>query len=90
MELWQTMTRGIYVVTFVVTAISLLVGGIAVMNIMLVSVIERIRDRGPQGSSQRGHPAAVPRRVGDPSASAASWVLGAAAFSYGWRASSAT
>jgi putative ABC transport system permease protein len=46
MELWQTMTRGIYVVTIVVTAISLLVGGIVVMNIMLVSVTERIREIG--------------------------------------------
>jgi putative ABC transport system permease protein len=46
MELWQTMTRGIYVVTFVVTAISLLVGGIVVMNIMLVSVTERIKEIG--------------------------------------------
>jgi putative ABC transport system permease protein len=46
MELWQTMTRGIYVVTIVVTAISLLVGGIVVMNIMLVSVTERIQEIG--------------------------------------------
>jgi putative ABC transport system permease protein len=46
MELWQNMTRGIYVVTFVVTAISLLVGGIVVMNIMLVSVTERIKEIG--------------------------------------------
>jgi putative ABC transport system permease protein len=46
MELWQTMTRGIYVVTFVVTAISLLIGGIVVMNIMLVSVTERIKEIG--------------------------------------------
>ena len=46
MELWQTMTRGIYVVTFVVTTISLLVGGIVVMNIMLVSVTERIKEIG--------------------------------------------
>jgi putative ABC transport system permease protein len=46
MELWQTLTRGIYVVTFVVTAISLAVGGIVVMNIMLVSVTERIREIG--------------------------------------------
>jgi putative ABC transport system permease protein len=46
MELWQTATRGIYVVTLVVTAISLLVGGIVVMNIMLVSVTERIREIG--------------------------------------------
>jgi putative ABC transport system permease protein len=46
MELWQNATRGIYVVTIVVTAISLLVGGIVVMNIMLVSVTERIREIG--------------------------------------------
>jgi putative ABC transport system permease protein len=46
MELWQTMTRGIYFVTLVVTGISLLVGGIVVMNIMLVSVTERIREIG--------------------------------------------
>jgi putative ABC transport system permease protein len=46
MDLWQTATRGIYVVTIVVTAISLLIGGIVVMNIMLVSVTERIREIG--------------------------------------------
>src|SRR6185503_7193029 len=46
MELWQTATRGIYVVTLVVTAISLVVGGVVVMNIMLVSVTERIREIG--------------------------------------------
>jgi len=46
MDLWSTATRGIYVVTIVVTAISLLVGGIVVMNIMLVSVTERIREIG--------------------------------------------
>ncbi|HUL77644.1 MAG TPA: ABC transporter permease [Vicinamibacteria bacterium] len=46
MELWQNMTRGIYVVTLVVTAISLLIGGIVVMNIMLVSVTERIKEIG--------------------------------------------
>ena len=46
MELWQSATRGIYVVTIVVTAISLLVGGIVVMNIMLVSVTERTREIG--------------------------------------------
>ena len=40
------MTSGIYVVTLVVTAISLLVGGIVVMNIMLVSVTERIKEIG--------------------------------------------
>jgi putative ABC transport system permease protein len=46
MDLWQSATRGIYVVTIVVTGISLLVGGIVVMNIMLVSVTERIREIG--------------------------------------------
>src|SRR5688572_13729811 len=46
LELWNNATRGIYVVTVVVTAISLLVGGVVVMNIMLVSVTERIREIG--------------------------------------------
>jgi putative ABC transport system permease protein len=46
MDLWQSATRGIYVVTIVVTAIALAVGGIVVMNIMLVSVTERIREIG--------------------------------------------
>jgi putative ABC transport system permease protein len=46
LELWDSATRGIYVVTVVVTGISLLVGGVVVMNIMLVSVTERIREIG--------------------------------------------
>jgi len=46
MDLWKSATRGIYVVTILVTAISLVVGGIVVMNIMLVSVTERIREIG--------------------------------------------
>ena len=46
MDFWQSATRGIYVVTIVVTAISLVVGGVVVMNIMLVSVTERIREIG--------------------------------------------
>ena len=46
MDLWNSATQGIYVVTLVVTAISLLVGGVVVMNIMLVSVTERIKEIG--------------------------------------------
>ena len=46
MDLWKSATRGIYAATVLVTTISLIVGGIVVMNIMLVSVTERIREIG--------------------------------------------
>jgi putative ABC transport system permease protein len=46
LQLWQSATRGIYVATLLVTAISLLVGGVVVMNIMLVSVTERTSEIG--------------------------------------------
>jgi putative ABC transport system permease protein len=46
MDFWKSATRGIYAVTVLVTTISLIVGGIVVMNIMLVSVTERIKEIG--------------------------------------------
>jgi putative ABC transport system permease protein len=46
MDFWKSATRGIYAVTVLVTGISLVVGGIVVMNIMLVSVTERIKEIG--------------------------------------------
>ena len=46
MTLYQTLTRGIYTGTIGLVAISLLVGGIVIMNIMLVAVTERTREIG--------------------------------------------
>jgi putative ABC transport system permease protein len=44
--IYQDATAGIYFATFGVAAISLVVGGIVVMNIMLVSVTERTKEIG--------------------------------------------
>ena len=44
--LWHTISGAIFLVTLGVSAISLLVGGITIMNIMLVSVTERTREIG--------------------------------------------
>ena len=46
LELYHTLMGGIFVVTVGVAAISLIVGGIVIMNIMLVSVTERTREIG--------------------------------------------
>ncbi|MGQ9559101.1 MAG: ABC transporter permease [Candidatus Oleimicrobiaceae bacterium] len=46
METWRNVTKVVFVAALVICGISLLVGGIGVMNIMLVSVTERTREIG--------------------------------------------
>ncbi|MFP4681255.1 MAG: ABC transporter permease [Chitinispirillaceae bacterium] len=46
METYRTITSGVYALMIGVTSLSLIVGGIGIMNIMLVSVSERIREIG--------------------------------------------
>ncbi|GAB4157887.1 MAG: ABC transporter permease [Planctomycetota bacterium] len=55
-DLWRSMTATIFSVALFVVGISLVVGGIVIMNIMLVSVIERTREIGVRkavGARQR-------------------------------------
>lgn len=55
-DLWKNMTQTIFTIAMFVVGISLVVGGIVIMNIMLVSVVERTREIGVRkavGAQQR-------------------------------------
>ncbi len=46
LSLWKDISSSFFVVTIAIASISLVVGGIVIMNIMLVSVTERTREIG--------------------------------------------
>ena len=65
---WKQLTQVLFTVIPAMVAIGIVVGGIVIMNIMLMSVRERTHEIGLRKSRRRAprrHPAPVPRRVGD-------------------------